>query len=38
MYTRPFRSTGEIKQMVIDVSGEVIVDNEAKLNRLMTGQ
>jgi hypothetical protein len=35
---RPFRFTGELKQVVIDVSGELIKDDEAELKRLMTQQ
>ena len=38
VYEAPFRFTGEIKQVVIDVSGEVIKDEEAELKRLMTQQ
>jgi arylsulfatase len=38
VYEAPFRFTGEIKQVVIDVSGEVIKDDEAELKRLMTQQ
>ena len=38
VYKAPFRFTGEIKQVVIDVSGEVIKDDEAELKRLMTQQ
>jgi hypothetical protein len=38
VYDAPFRFTGAIKQVVIDVSGEVIKDDEAELKRLMTQQ
>lgn len=38
VYEVPFRFTGAIKQVVIDVSGEVIKDDEAELKRLMTQQ
>jgi len=38
VYQAPFPFTGEIKQVVIDVSGEVIKDDEAELKRLMTQQ
>jgi arylsulfatase len=38
VYQAPFRFTGTIKQVVIDVSGEVIQDDEAELKRLMTQQ
>jgi arylsulfatase len=38
VYTAPFRFSGEIKQVVIDVSGDVIKDDEAELKRLMTQQ
>jgi arylsulfatase len=38
VYEAPFRFTGEIKQVMIDVSGEVIKDDEAELKRLMTQQ
>jgi arylsulfatase len=37
-YQAPFRFSGEIKQVVIDVSGEVIKDDETELKRLMTQQ
>ena len=37
-YQAPFRFTGKINQVVIDVSGEVIQDDEAELKRLMTQQ
>jgi arylsulfatase len=37
-YLAPFEFTGEIKQVVIDVSGDVIRDSEAELNRLMAQQ
>lgn len=38
VYEAPFCFTGEIKQVIIDVSGEVIKDDEAELKRLMTQQ
>ena len=38
VYEAPFRFSGEIKRVVIDVSGEVIKDDEAELKRLMTQQ
>jgi len=38
IYQAPFRFTGELKQVVIDVSGEVIQDDEAELKRLMVQQ
>jgi len=38
VYTAPFRFSGEIKQVVIDVSGELLQDDEAELKRLMTQQ
>jgi arylsulfatase len=38
MYQAPFHFTGEIKQVVIDVSGELIKDDETELKRMMTQQ
>jgi arylsulfatase A-like enzyme len=38
VYQAPFRFSGEIKQVVIDVSGELLQDDEAELKRLMTQQ
>lgn len=38
VYQAPFRFTGEIKQVIIDVSGKVIKDDETELKRLMTQQ
>lgn len=38
IYQAPFRFTGKIEQVVIDVSGELIKDDEAELKRLMTQQ
>jgi arylsulfatase len=38
VYQAPFRFTGELKQVVIDVSGELIKDDETELKRLMTQQ
>jgi arylsulfatase len=37
-YEAPFTFTGEIKQVVLDVSGEVLVDDERDLERLMVQQ
>ena len=37
-YVSPFEFTGELSQVTIDVSGDVIIDNEAELQRLMTQQ
>lgn len=37
-YASPFSYSGEISHVTIDVSGDVIVDEEAELNRLMTQQ
>ena len=38
VYQFPFRFTGEIQQVVIDVSGDVITDDEIELKRMMTQQ
>jgi len=38
MYAAPFAFTGKIKQVVIDVTGELIKDDEVELNRLMAQQ
>jgi arylsulfatase len=38
VYQAPFRFTGKIKQVVIDISGEVIKDDETELKRMMTQQ
>jgi hypothetical protein len=38
VYQAPFPFTGEIKQVAIDVSGELIKDDEPELKRLMTQQ
>ncbi|MFV1962374.1 MAG: sulfatase-like hydrolase/transferase, partial [Acidimicrobiia bacterium] len=38
VYMAPFHFTGEIKQVVIDVTGELIKDDKAELNRLMAQQ
>jgi arylsulfatase len=38
VYEAPFPFTGEIKQVVVDVSGDVLIDDEAELNRLMGQQ
>jgi arylsulfatase len=37
-YTAPSSFTGEIKAVTLDVSGELIVDTETELQRLMTQQ
>ena len=37
-YSAPYSFTGDIAQVVIDVSGDVIEDEEAELKRLMTQQ
>ncbi len=37
-YSAPFPFTGRIKQVVVDVSGELIRDDETELRRLMTRQ
>jgi len=37
-YRAPFVFTGEIKEVVLDVSGDLIKDEEAELKRLMTEQ
>jgi arylsulfatase len=37
-YPSPFEFTGELSQVTIDVSGDVIIDTEAELQRLMTQQ
>jgi arylsulfatase len=37
-YSAPFSFTGEIGEVVLDVSGDVIVDDEADLKRLMAEQ
>ncbi len=37
-YASPFEFSGELSQVTIDVSGDVIIDNEAELQRLMTQQ
>jgi len=38
LYPAPFRFTGTIERVTVDVSGELIVDDEAELKRLMTQQ
>jgi len=38
LYTAPFRFTGNIDKVTIDVSGDLIQDPEAELTRLMTQQ
>jgi len=38
VYQIPFSFTGEIKQVVVDISGEIIKDDEAELKRLMAQQ
>ncbi len=37
-YEAPFTFTGELKQVVLDVSGELIHDEEAEIKRLMAKQ
>jgi arylsulfatase len=37
-YTAPFRFTGKIKKVVTDVSGDLIVDDDAKVRLLMAQQ
>ena len=37
-YASPFEYTGEIAHISIDVSGDLIIDDEAELHRLMTQQ
>ncbi|MFB3050844.1 MAG: hypothetical protein ACE1Z0_02525 [Acidimicrobiia bacterium] len=37
-YASPFEFSGELSQVTIDVSGDVIIDNDAELQRLMTQQ
>jgi arylsulfatase len=37
-YTAPFRFTGKIKKVVTDLSGDLIVDDEAKVRLLMAQQ
>jgi arylsulfatase len=37
-YVAPFRFTGKIKQVIIDMSGDLIVDDEAKVRLLMAQQ
>jgi arylsulfatase len=37
-YEPPFDFTGKIHKVVVDVSGELIEDDEATLNRLMAQQ
>lgn len=38
LYPAPFRFTGTIERVTVDVSGELIVDDEAEFKRLMTQQ
>jgi len=38
LYTAPFRFTGTIERVTIDVSGDLIQDPDAELTRLMTQQ
>jgi arylsulfatase len=38
LYSAPFRFTGTIERVTVDVSGELIVDDEADLRRLMIQQ
>ena len=37
-YHPPFRFTGEIKQVIVDLSGELIEDDEAVIKRVMSQQ
>ena len=37
-YTAPFRFTGKIRKVVTDLSGDLIVDDEAKVRLLMAQQ
>ena len=37
-YSAPFPFTGTIKQVTVDVSGDLIQDDETELKRLMTQQ
>jgi arylsulfatase len=37
-YASPYEFTGKLTQVTLDVSGDVIVDDEAELQRLMTQQ
>jgi arylsulfatase len=37
-YKAPFRFTGKIRKVVTDMSGELIVDDEAKVRLLMAQQ
>jgi arylsulfatase len=37
-FNNPFRFTGTIHEVVIDVSGELIVDNEAEMRTVMARQ
>jgi arylsulfatase len=37
-YEAPFKFTGTIKQVIIDISGELIEDDEAKVRMLMARQ
>ena len=37
-YAKPFAFDGEIEAVTLDVSGEVIVDDESELERLMAQQ
>ena len=38
VWQSPFRFSGKIHQVIVDVSGELIVDEEAELRQLMAGQ
>jgi len=38
MYAAPFAFTGKIKQVVVDVSDDLIVDDQTKLRRMMAPQ
>ena len=37
-YTSPFKFTGRLEKVVVDVSGELIVDSEAELRAPMARQ
>jgi arylsulfatase len=37
-YQTPFPFTGKLEQVVVDVSGEVIVDKEAEMRAIMARQ
>ena len=37
-YRRPFKFTGSLEKVVVDISGELIVDSEAELRAYMARQ